>query len=269
MSKPGLILRAASAYRRRAAKWFGRRPFTMPPGRAIVSFTFDDFPRSALTRGGAILDQHGLAGTYYTSLGIAGQTTVCGEMYTLDDIPPLLEAGHELGCHTYEHWPAWETEPDDFEASVRRNAQALQDVAPGAKFHSLSYPISYPRPETKQRVGRRFASCRGGGQTFNIGVVDLNYLSAFFLERSLDDPDAIKRCLAENQRAGGWLIVVTHDVSETPTRFGCSPDYFEQTVRFAIETGAEILPVGKAMQTIDARAAANAVESSTARGASR
>jgi peptidoglycan/xylan/chitin deacetylase (PgdA/CDA1 family) len=31
----------------------------------VISFTFDDFPRSALVKAGAILRERGLAGTYY------------------------------------------------------------------------------------------------------------------------------------------------------------------------------------------------------------
>lgn len=246
--------RAQHACQRRAAQWFGRRPFTMPRGRAIVSFTFDDFPRSALVTGGAILERFGAAGTYYTSLGIAERTTACGEMFAVDDLPLLLELGHELGCHTYDHLPAWATEPADFEQSVERNAAALQHLLPDTRFESLSYPISYPRPETKYRVARHFACCRGGGQTFNTGTIDLNYLSAFFLEQSLDEPDAIKRIMIENQALGGWLIFATHDIAKQPTQFGCTPSFFEQIVRFASDSGMDILPVGKAWNVLRARA---------------
>src|SRR5579863_2515511 len=72
-------------------------------GKAIVSFTFDDFPRSAWTAGGRILGEYGASGTYYASLGLMGKTTLVGEMFDRRDLEAAAEAGHELACHTYDH----------------------------------------------------------------------------------------------------------------------------------------------------------------------
>ncbi|MES2693324.1 MAG: polysaccharide deacetylase family protein [Verrucomicrobiota bacterium] len=253
MTVQALISRAERACQRRAARWLVRRPFTLPRGRAIISFTFDDFPRSALLEGGAILEHYNLAGTYYTALGLSGRTTVCGEMFHVDELPSLLDLGHELGCHTFDHHPAWETDPVTFESSVLHNADALKEHLPHAHFRTLSYPISYPRPETKDRVGYRFVCCRGGGQTFNHGTVDLNYLSAFFLEQSIHRPRAVRDAILANQAAGGWLIFATHDVCAEPSPYGCTPEFFRDIVHFAVDSGALILPVGQAWDTIHAR----------------
>jgi hypothetical protein len=253
MNANALWAHAQAACGRRAAKWFGRRPFVMPEGPAIVSFTFDDFPRSALINGGAILERFGLAGTYYTSLGLADQTTVCGKMFSLEELGHLLCLGHELGCHTFDHYPAWTTPPAEFEASVKRNAAALQKHVPGAKFESHSYPISNPRPETKRRVSRHLGCCRGGGQTFNHGTIDLNYVSGFFLEQSRDDIAAIKRVITDNKAAGGWLIFATHEICDNPSRFGCLPGFFRQVVQLVLDSGADVLPVAKALQVLRGR----------------
>jgi peptidoglycan/xylan/chitin deacetylase (PgdA/CDA1 family) len=175
-------------------------------------------------------------------------------MFDVDDLPSLLDLGHELGCHTFEHSPAWETSPARFEADVIRNTAALKKHAPGAEFRTHSYPISYPQPETKHRVEQYFDCCRGCGQTFNWATIDLNYLAAFFIEQDAHRPEFIRETIIENQRAGGWLIFATHDVCANPSRFGCTPELFRDVVRFAFETGAEILPVAKALKTIQGRA---------------
>lgn len=252
-----LLHRAETACQRRAARWFGRRPCALPAGPAIVSFTFDDFPRSALLNGGAILEEHGAAATYYVSLGLSGKLGPSGEMFEVDELPCLLDLGHELGCHTYAHCPAWETPPEVFEFEVLRNTAALKEHLPYAELRTLSYPISYPRPETKQRVSNYFACCRGGGQTFNAGIVDLNYLAAFFLEQSVHRLDAVRQIILENRAAGGWLIFATHDVAPRPSRFGVTPDFFRQVVQFTVDSGTQILPVAKAWDTFQARAHAN------------
>lgn len=253
MIAPRLLARAGRACQRRAARWLGRRPFTFAPGRPIVSFTFDDFPRSALLEAGAILQEFDVHATYYTALGLAGRTTVCGAMFDDDDLACLLDLGHELGCHTHDHCPAWETSPAAFEASVLQNAAALRQRFRHARFRSLSYPISYPRPETKDRLARHFVCCRGGGQTFNLGTVDLNYLSAFFLEQSIHHPAAVREIIAANHAAGGWLIFATHDVTAAPSPYGCTPQFFREAVRLAVDSGARILPVSRAWDAVHAR----------------
>lgn len=247
--------RAVGACGRRTAKWANRRLFSINPGRPIISFTFDDFPRSALAAGGAILEERNLVGTFYASLGLAGQVTEAGEMLNVKDLVRLLEAGHELGCHTYHHCPAWETPPDRFEMSVRRNAEELTPLS-GARFQTLSYPISPPNPETKRRMSQYFACCRGGGgpKSFNAGTVDLNYLDALFIEQCHGRLQIIRSQIAAACLASGWLIFATHDVSPHPSRFGCSPRFFQSVVDCAVQSGAEILPVCRALKELERRA---------------
>jgi peptidoglycan/xylan/chitin deacetylase (PgdA/CDA1 family) len=215
-----------------------------------VSFTFDDFPRSALYNGGAILQRFGLTGTYYTSLGLMGKQTPTGEMFLREDLSCVQAQGHELGCHTFEHCDAWETNPSIFEQSVIKNRDSLNQFLPGASFRTLSYPISVPRPFTKQRIEKYFACCRCGGQTFNSGTADLNYLAAYFLEKTRENPAAIKDVIQRNRNARGWLILATHDVAEDPTSYGCTPKQFEQVVLFALDSGARILPVVKVWEEL-------------------
>jgi glycosyltransferase involved in cell wall biosynthesis len=168
------------------------------------------------------------------------------------DLPVLLKQGHELGCHTFAHCDSWETAPEKFEASVIQNRAELKKMIPGADFRSFSYPISLPRPQTKGRIAKYFESCRAGGQTLNADRGDLNQLSAFFLEMSRNNFPAIQRLIDRNCHRRGWLIFATHDISDTPTPFGCTPDFFEQVVAYAVASGARILPVARAVEQIRA-----------------
>jgi peptidoglycan/xylan/chitin deacetylase (PgdA/CDA1 family) len=235
---------------RRMARWFGRRLFRIQPAKPVVSFTFDDFPRSALWNAGATLCERGLSGTYYASFGLMGSTAATGEMFNAKDLEEFIRQRHELACHTFDHYDSWNTAPEEFEASVRRNQRAVSEYLPGLKFKSLSYPISWPRPATKRRISSHFECARGGGQTFNCGSVDLDFLKAFFVEQSREDFETIRRTIETNSRVGGWLIFATHDVCDSPTRFGCTPNFFSKVVECAVASGAEILPVGSAFQRI-------------------
>ena len=235
------------------ARLLGRRVVDLQPELPIISFTFDDFPVSALTGGGAILRQYGAVGTYYAAVGLMERDSPVGRIFSPGHIELLLAEGHEVGCHTFAHCHAWNTKPSIFEGSILENRRALQQLAPGAVFKTHSYPISCPRPGTKRRAGRYFFGCRAGGQTFNAGPTDLNNLSAFFLEKSRDKPEVIDAMIRRNAKAKGWLVFATHDVCANPTPFGCTPVLFARVVRWAVESRARILPVGAALETMKTR----------------
>ncbi len=168
---PGIsqfVKKAQGRYQRTTARHLCQRPFAINPRTPIISFTFDDFPRSALLTGGAILQSFGLTGTYYVSLGLMGQETPTGDMFLAEDLETVIQHGHEFGCHTFGHRHAWDTEPRAFEDAIVENREALEKLVPGASFKTMSYPIGVPRARTKMIASRHFACCRGGGQTFNV-----------------------------------------------------------------------------------------------------
>ena len=250
MKPADLCLRALSRYQRTVAAAFVRRPVEMRVTVPLISFSFDDFPKSAFWTGGAILKRYGLLGTYYASLGLMGTSAPTGRIFCAEDLKPLLKQGHELGCHTFGHCDAWETRPRDFEESIIENRVALRKLLPGIEFKTLSYPILCPRPSTKRRVAKHFICCRGGGQTFNRGTTDLNYVRGYFIEKSRGNFGLIQEIIHNNREARGWLVFATHDVSQEPTPYGCTPEYFEKIVRSSLDSGARIMPVAQACQAI-------------------
>jgi len=242
--------RCKGRYYRTGARVLFRRPLVLRNNDPVISFTFDDFPRSALLTGGTILTSFGLKGTYYASLGLMGTQAPTGTMFVAEDLTLLWEQGHELGCHTFAHCHSAETETREFEKSIIVNQQALKTFLPTASFTTFSYPISPPRVRTKRKVSKHFLCCRGGGQTFNAGTADLGYLSAYFLEQSRGDINVVEDVIQGNQRARGWLIFATHDICDAPTAFGCTPEFFEQVVRCSLASGARVLPVAQAWQAV-------------------
>lgn len=230
--------------------FFSRRRMRMANRAPVISFTFDDFPRSALYMGGEILREHGLAATYYAALGLMNTEAPVGRIFSEEDLHEVVVRGHELGCHTFDHCHSWNTRPGTFEESIARNRQALDHLLPGTILPSLSYPLDIPAPATKKRMEKHFLCCRGGSQTFNSGTADLNFLRAFFLEQSHGDLAAVKSIIDRNSQFGGWLIFATHDIAENPSRFGCTPGFFRDTVRYAVDSGAAILPVAAALKSV-------------------
>jgi peptidoglycan/xylan/chitin deacetylase (PgdA/CDA1 family) len=251
VSIAAVLKRAQGKYRRTVAATLCQRPVKMRNTVPLISFSFDDFPLSALEVGGAILRDHGLRGTYYVSLGLLDRDESVGRICSAGHLQEVLNQGHELGCHTFGHCDAWETAPELFEVSIRDNQRALAGIIPGARFETMSYPISTtPRPGTKKQTGLRFLCCRAGGQTNNVGTVDLNYVRSFFLEQSTEDPSAIWNLIDRNRVEKGWLVFSTHDVSEQPTKYGCTPEFFDEVVKRAVDSKALVLPVIQALEVV-------------------
>jgi peptidoglycan/xylan/chitin deacetylase (PgdA/CDA1 family) len=254
------LARARQRLALEATRSLCKRPLAVRTTLPLISFTFDDFPRSAFLQADPILRQYGALGTYYVSLGLMGNESPLGPMFHAGDLKELARLGHELGCHTFGHCHSWDTPPNMYERAILDNRKALTEVLPGSTFRTFAYPFSAPHLAVKRVAGRHFLCCRGGGlragrylphapggQTFNSGMTDLNLLCAVFLEKMRDDPEAIKNLIDQNARARGWLIFATHDVCANPSPYGCTPGLFEQVVKWSSASGARILPVAKAL----------------------
>ena len=83
-----------AAVRRRTLCALYQRNVPLGDQGPIVSFTFDDFPRTAFSTGGAILEQFGARGTYYAALGLMNTSNELGEQFRSMDLDALLEKGH-------------------------------------------------------------------------------------------------------------------------------------------------------------------------------
>jgi len=209
-----------------------------------VSFTFDDFPRTALTTGGRILTDHGVRGTYFVSFRLLGSKSPSGRIASIADLESLLQHGHEVGCHTFDHLDGTKVTPVEFERSIHANRAALVDSRLGARFGVFAYPLDGPALPVKRITGPHFAASRWGGQTFNHDVIDLNLLKAYFLDQR--SPATLKKLanlFESNANAGGWLIFATHDISREPSEYGWGETYFREVVRLAVESGARVLPM--------------------------
>jgi peptidoglycan/xylan/chitin deacetylase (PgdA/CDA1 family) len=258
------FVRARERFALEGARVLARRELAIHTPVPLISFTFDDFPRSAFLEAGSILTRYGARGTYYASLGLMEKQSQMGPMYQTEDLKELVRLGHELGCHTFRHCHSWNTPADVYERAIVENQKVLTQVLPGITFKTFAYPFSAPHLGVKRVASRHFACCRGGGlsvrryfpqaggRTFNSGVTDLNLLCAVFLEQSRDNPEALKSLIDQNAQARGWLILATHDVCDTPSRFGCTPAFFEQVVQWCLESGARILPVVESLEVLKA-----------------
>jgi peptidoglycan/xylan/chitin deacetylase (PgdA/CDA1 family) len=212
----------------------------------IVSFTFDDFPRSAYRTGGHILEAYGYRGTYYTAMALEDTPGRGDHHYTGDDLIGLVKGGHELGCHTFHHErPRWWSRAW-FDEEVVRNASAVAARVPGVCLRHFAYPFGEVTPWRKRLAGAQYATCRGIRPGINAGRVDLNLLRATGLRGSSEDCRAAAALVDENLKVGGWLIFFTHEVCESPGPYGCSVEAFEGIVKRVSRSGSMVLTISGA-----------------------
>ena len=217
------------------------RPASLSWPGGVVSFTFDDFPRSAWTEGGPILERHGLRGTYYAAMGFAGGGNHLGPMFETGDLVAAHGNGHEIACHTLSHRDCMRAAPADIAAEIERNGAALTALL-RTKPTNFAYPFGGVSQTAKNAAHGRFASCRGTGRGINHGTVDLADLRSTSLYSHDFDRERLCQLIDDAQASSGWVIFYTHDVAEAPSPFGCTPADFQSIVAYAAEN-MPVLPV--------------------------
>ncbi len=241
-----LMSRIEGCVHKGIAQRFSRKLATQVPPLPIVSFSFDDFPRSALTVAGAMLVENGLRGTYYASMGLMGQRTSVGEIFNAEDLRALVETGHELACHTFDHLSCRRVGGSELEKGCDRNRRAIAEALGGYRLRNFSFPFGDVTWAAKSSLAAIYDSCRTVKCGINCNPVDLGFLRANPMY-STSPISELQRRLVENVEQAGWLILYTHDVSPQPSAFGCTPAYFRDMLASAIASGATIVTVAEAV----------------------
>ena len=236
--------------KRRVARVVHRRPLRAAPGRPIISFTFDDAPASATRAGAQVLEARGLRGTYYVSAGLSGTEIPMGVCAVADDYRRVAAAGHEIACHTYSHLDCGRADARAAAADVARNLETLEAWGLGA-VESFAYPYGDVSTGPKGALEGRFSTLRGLHHGVIEPGVDLNQAPSVGIEGPPGVPLA-RRWMAEAVKRKAWLILYTHDVTDAPSPWGCTPQIFAELVDEALAAGFEVLTVRDAARRLGA-----------------
>ncbi|MES5099198.1 polysaccharide deacetylase family protein [Agrobacterium sp. BA1120] len=218
--------------------------------RPIVSFTFDDVPETAHSAGARILDEHGVKGTFYIAGGLLGNKEPDRELISVEGCKLLADAGHEIGCHTFAHRAVRTLSSAALERDLDRNRNMLDSFDPNIGRRNFAYPYNQGSLRHRQAFAKRYTTARAGGDRINRGVVNRSYLWGMEIRQPESDALALTSQIDTVVAQPGWLIFFTHDVSETPTPYGCRPETFATLVDYAVSKGCLVLPVRDALQHI-------------------
>jgi peptidoglycan/xylan/chitin deacetylase (PgdA/CDA1 family) len=223
-------------------------PFQLRNETPMVSFTFDDIPKSAATTGAGILEDHGAHGTFYVSGGLVGTVSPNWAVADVEDIVALRGNGHEIGCHTFSHKRACDLDAQSLAEEIECNRSYLRTLDPSIELWNFAYPFGYGSFARKRQLKTEFKSCRSIVPGVNSGTVDLEFLRAMPLIGQRIDRDGIERAIDEAQATNGWLIFYGHDVSDRPSSYGCSPGLMEHALKAASRRQIPVLSMAEALQ---------------------
>ncbi len=232
---------------RKISSFYNAKPHRLVGQKPVVSFTFDDVPASAIQVGARILEQHNAAGTFYLSSCFADEYNLELQQYRTKDIKTLLDGGHEIGCHTHNHSNIQMLSSTEITQDLKHNKSVLQEHLGDHDLVSFSYPFGCTSITAKRVVGRCFATARGVNPGLNKGFVDLTQLKANAIYSGVMTEARISELIDRNAQKKSWLIFYTHDISNTPTPYGCTTELFEYAVEKATASRAEILCMRNAL----------------------
>ncbi|MBB3944391.1 peptidoglycan/xylan/chitin deacetylase (PgdA/CDA1 family) [Rhizobium skierniewicense] len=215
--------------------------------RPIVSFTFDDVPDTAYTEGARILEENGVRGTFYIAGSLIGTAEPDRNLISAEECRSLAQSGHEIGCHTFAHKPVSTLSGSELARDLNGNAEVLDGFDHAGGLRNFAYPYNQGSLRHRHAFSKRYATARAGGDRINRGKVNRSYLWGMEIRQ----PDVAARALTRQIDAvvaePGWLIFFTHDISNDPTPYGCTPETFSSLVRHAVSTGCLVLPVRDAL----------------------
>ena len=196
--------------------------------QSAISLTFDDGMKSHLDLAIPILENFGLAGTFYP---IANGDW----MASLDRFRPVFENGHEIGNHSIHHWCSCASSIDldnigleyrtfdELEFELQAADRRFRTVFPEINQWSFCYPCyntfvgrGRERRSYVPVVASHFFAARAGCE-MSVAInspyhADLHCLNSWKCEhRSADDLIGL---VERTNDLGGWSIFTFHGIGE-------------------------------------------------------
>jgi peptidoglycan/xylan/chitin deacetylase (PgdA/CDA1 family) len=228
---------------------FYKKQVSLKLDEPLISFTFDDVPRSAIDNGEAILKKYNYSGTYYISIDLMKREGFDFKATDSTVLTQIVAGGSELACHTYSHLHFFEAGEDEIIADLKINLHSINSLVPGYQFKNISYPFGEQSLKARKILRQKFRSARSVYRGINNGYVDLNCLRSIRLYNSISLNEIVKT-IEKAIETKSWIIFYTHDVDPNPTSIGCSPGYFEEVVKYCYEKKLKVVTINEALDLI-------------------
>lgn len=140
-------------------------------------------------------------------------------------------------------------------ADADRNDKYLRGFANGAAPVSYAFPYGAVSLRTKRFYAARFSTVRGVHPGLNTDPLDLALLNTVGIETYTWNEASIAHNIARAKAAKSWIVFHTHDVSDNPSKYGCTPAMLEIVLKQLATAGIQALPMREAMRVATGDAA--------------
>ena len=235
---------------RRLVPYQGRRIARFNLERPIVSFTFDDCPKSAIDNGVSKLDALGWKSTIYISSGLLGTTNHHGLQMSEADVIAAHENGHEIGGHSFSHIDISEMRFEQAMNDISANREAFRKMGL-PRCRTFAYPFGQTSSDVKTRLAADYDGLRGITSGVMIDKVDLNQIRStpLFTGKPFS---VLMRQIEGLASSNAWLTLFTHDIQDQPTEWGCTPAEMDAVIAAVKASGADVLTAADAIAKIKA-----------------
>ena len=214
--------------------------------KPVISFSFDDFPKSAVEIGATELEAHNFLGTFYPAAALCDTQDEGIEYYSLQDVKDLAARGHEIGCHSYSHVNLIRLSEDDVAANLKKNQAFFGKALEKHELSSFAYPLGAVSPMVKKVAQMTYPICRGAWDKLNIGKIDMSLLGITALEPVHLPLETLPALLETARETNAWIVFMVHDIQENYSNCGTTPEHYRQVVEMVAKSGIEVLPVKSA-----------------------
>lgn len=245
--EPDMSLKAK--VRRRLVPYQAQRVVKPKLGRPIVSFSFDDCPKSVIEHAIKPFEQENWRSTIYISMGLCGITNHLGLHMDEDDVKALHENGHEIGDHTFNHIDAARHSTAAVLADIHKNQEALKALGiPESK--TFAYPYGQVTADLKSALSLKFKGSRGIRSREYYEDIDLNQIKSNRIYAGADFEKVMGQISRISDKPG-WLPIFTHDVRDNPSKFGCTPGQMRDVIKAVKQSGAQVLTMAEAIEYME------------------
>jgi peptidoglycan/xylan/chitin deacetylase (PgdA/CDA1 family) len=249
--KAGRLATLAANLEMQALRLVKAKPVQSRLSAPLASFTFDDAPTSAVQAGAAILERHGLRGTFYVNGGNAGSSFEGRQQFTDDDVRRLHASGHEIACHSWGHLRMRRMDLAALAQDFDRNlAWARGLLGADFDFESFAWPYGAYDAQTRALCADRFITSRGVYRGVNHGTMDFANLVTVPLEKRRMNQAVLAGRIEKALATNGWIIFFTHDVQPDCTDYGSPPEWLEEAIVTIQRAGIEIATVTNAAKRV-------------------
>lgn len=175
---------------------------------AVVSFTFDDAPRSVFTQAYPLLKAAGIPATVYLSTGLMADLGYL----TWSDAKVIDASGWEIGAHTHAHADLTTLSDDQLVEEIAKSQQLFLERG----FRPVSFSAPYGAYGARELVELKKVYTSNRAAWGNGGINNYNRYDAYnlvslgvTLETTIEE---ISKQLQTIKKDGGWLILQFHQI---------------------------------------------------------